>query len=501
MFFLSILLEKLKEVSISVLPITFIVILIHFLITPIETIILIRFLIGAVMIIIGLAIFLFGVDIAVTPIGTNMGNSITKSNKLWIVAILGLLLGFFISIAEPDLHILADQVADVSSNLVSKELIVIVVSVGIAIMIAIGLLRIILSFPLNKLLTVIYILILVFAIFSTPEFLAIAFDASGATTGAMTVPFILAISLGVASLKTKTGSQDEDSFGLVGIASSGAILAVLLMGIILNIEKISGDVPPLEDHKGIMQPFFTEVPIISKEILIALLPLIVTFVIFQIISFKLSKKKVIRIVKGLVYTFIGLVLFLTGVNGGFIKVGNIVGFDITSLNKQWLIILIGFILGMVTVIAEPAVYVLTKQVEEVTSGSIKRIIVVITLSLGIGIALALSMIRIIVPGVQLWHYLLPGYIISIILSYFVPKIFVGIAFDAGGVASGPMTATFILTFAQGVAKATEGADVLIDGFGMIAMVALMPLISLQLLGLIYKIKLSKGGINNHEKRI
>lgn len=450
------------------------------------------------MIIIGLAIFLFGVDIAITPIGVNMGNTLAKTNKIWIVAILGLLLGFFISIAEPDLHILASQVADVSGNIVSKILIVIVVSIGIAVMVAIGLLRIILNKPLNIFFTIIYIIIFGLAIFSLPEFLAIACDASGATTGAMTVPFILALSLGVAMLKNKTGSQEEDSFGLVGIASAGAILAVLVMSIILNIKNISGNIPPIENYKGILQPFLKEIPTISTEILIALLPLILTFIIFQNISFKFSKKSVIKIFKGIIYTFLGLVLFLTGVNGGFIKIGSLVGYEITSLYKPWLIILIGFILGMVTVIAEPAVYVLTKQIEDVTSGSIKRIIVLITLSLGIGLAIALSMIRIIVPEVELWHYLLPGYIIAIILTYIVPKIFVGIAFDAGGVASGPMTATFILTFAQGVAKATKGADIFVDGFGVIAMVALMPLITLQLLGLIYKIKLARGGKKAHE---
>lgn len=492
--YLLILTEKLKEVLFSVLPIIIIVLLIHFfIIPPLETHLLIRFIIGAIIIILGLAFFLFGVDIGVTPIGKNMGQTIAKSNKAWIVGAAGLLLGFFISVAEPDLHILAAQVANVTGGFIAKNLIVVVVSIGIAIMVAIGLLRIVFSFPLNKLLTIIYIVILGLAIFTTPEFLAISFDASGATTGAMTVPFILALSLGVAYLKNKK-SQDDDSFGLVGIASTGAIVAVLFMSVFTKTDKITGSVESVSDSsKAILQPFIEVIPTISKEILIALLPLIITFIIFQILSFKLSGKSVKKILKGLLYTFIGLVFFLTGVNAGFMEVGNIVGYEIAALNKPWLVIIIGFILGMVTVIAEPAVYVLTKQIENVTSGSIRRIIVIMTLSLGIGIAISLSMVRIIIPEVSLWHYLLPGYIIAIILSYIVPKIFVGIAFDAGGVASGPMTATFILTFAHGVAEKTEGANVLVDGFGMIAMVALMPLIALQLLGLIYKIKLSKGG--------
>ena len=488
-----ILLGKLKEVLYSVLPITFIVLIIHFFITQLEINLLIRFLIGAFCIIIGLAIFLFGVDIGITPIGKLMGNFIAKSNKLWVVAVAGLALGFFISVAEPDLHILAGEVSRVTANLIDKNLIVIVVSIGIAVLVAIGLIRVIKSIPINILFTIIYCFIFILAIFSSPEFISIAFDASGATTGALTVPFILALSLGISFLKAKKQSSEDESFGLVGLASSGAIIAVLIMSIISKPNKITGDVEPIRHYNSIIEPFIEQLPTVIFEVFLALIPLLIIFITFQFISFKLTKRNVVRILKGLLYTFIGLVLFLTGVNAGFMEVGSIVGYDITALDKQWLIIFIGFIFGMVTVLAEPAVYVLTNQIKDLTSGSIKPILIIIALSLGTGIAIALSMIRIIIPGVQLWHYLLPGYIIALILSYIVPKLFAGMAFDAGGVASGPMTATFILAFANGVAQATEGADVLVDGFGMIAMVALMPLITLQLLGLIYKIKLTKGG--------
>ncbi len=490
---LTILLEKFKEVLFSVLPITFIVLILHFTITPIDTYLLLRFLIGALLIIIGLAIFLFGVDLGITPIGTLMGKSLTKSNKIWIVAIGGLALGFFISIAEPDLHILSGQVAEVTSNLITKMSMVTVVSIGIGVLVAIGLLRVVFDKPLHILLTIVYGIIFIFAIVNSKEFLAISFDASGATTGAMTVPFLLALNLGVSALKQKQGSSEEDSFGLVAIASAGAILAVLIMGLITNTKGITGNLSPDTTHTTkIFLPFIEELPSVISDVTLALLPLILIFIIFQLVSFKLSNKMITRIFKGLAYTLVGLVLFLTGVDAGFMEVGRFVGNSVAN-NSKIIVIIIGLILGMVTILAEPAVYVLTTQIEEVTSGSIKRMIVLPTLSIGVGIAIGLSMVRIIIPGVELWHYLLPGYIIALILTYFVPRVFVGIAFDSGGVASGPMTATFILAFAQGVA----GEENLIEGFGMIAMVAMTPLIALQLLGLIYKIKLRKGGLKNN----
>lgn len=490
--------QKFKEVLFSVLPITIIVLILNFTITPLAINQLWGFLLGAIFIVIGLSIFLFGVEIGITPIGTLMGTAITKSNKVWVVALAGLVLGFFISIAEPDLHVLAGQVATVTSGVISKASIVVVVSVGIAVLLSIGLLRIIFNKPLHKLLTILYLIIFILAIFTSPEFLAISFDASGATTGALTVPFILALALGVSALKESGKQSEEDSFGLVAIASAGAIIAVMIMSILAQVKKITGSLASeLVDSSSIIAPFINEMPKVAGEILLALLPLVVLFFIFQVISFRLSNRNFIKILKGLIYTFVGLVLFLVGVNAGFMDVGSIVGHSVASLQKEWIIILVGFILGLVTILAEPAVYVLTHQIEDVTSGYIKRPVVMVALSLGVALAVALSMVRIVVPEIQLWHYLLPGYIIAVGLSYFVPKLFVGIAFDSGGVASGPMTATFILAFSQGAAEAIEGANVLAEGFGMIAMVALMPLITLQILGLLFKIKSTKGGLEGN----
>ncbi len=492
---MNLLTEKIKEVLMSVLPITIIVLILNFTLTPIEIPLLIRFLIGTVAIVIGLSIFLVGVDIGVTPIGNIMGTNIAKTNKLWIVIAAGLLLGFFISVAEPDLQILGGQVEFVTSGLVSKWLIVAIVSIGIAVMLSLGLGRIVYNFPLYKLLTIIYGVIMLLALFTSPEFLAISFDASGATTGAMTVPFILALATGVSRLKKDSKSSEKDSFGLVAIASTGAIIAVMLMSILSKTDQVTGNLEGSEViSTSIILPFIEKIPVIAFEIILALLPILIIFIIFQKIKFKLSKRSFRKILFGMLFTFIGLVIFLVGVNAGFMDVGTAVGKSIAALDNKMYVIIVGFVLGFVTILAEPAVYVLTHQIEDVTSGYVKRKVVMFTLAIGVGFAVALSMVRILVPEVKLWHYLLPGYLVSIAMSYFVPKLFVGMAFDSGGVASGPMTATFILAFAQGVAEAIEGADVLIDGFGMIAMVAMTPIIALQILGFIFKIKSRKGGM-------
>ena len=492
---MSILIEKFKEVIIAVLPITIIVLLLNFTIIPLETHLIFRFLVGAALIIIGLTIFLIGVDIGITPIGTLMGKSLVKSNKIWIIGIAGLILGFFISIAEPDLHILAGQVSDVTAGVVSKYVIIVIVSIGIAIMLALGLLRIVYSKSLRIILTALYLIIFSLAFFTSSEFLAISFDASGATTGAMTVPFILALSLGVSSLKKGGKASEEDSFGLVAIASAGAIISVMIMSIVSKTDEITASLEDAQiSSSAIFEPFIDKLPTIMFEVSIALLPILALFMIFNKISFKLKQKAYSKILKGLIYSYSGLVLFLTGVNAGFMKIGSVVGYNVALLDKDWLLMLIGFILGLVVILAEPAVYILTDQIETVTSGHIKKSIVMFALSIGVAFAVALSMLRIVVPEIQLWHYLLPGYLISIILTYVVPKLFIGIAFDSGGVASGPMNATFILAFAHGAADAIEDANVLIDGFGVIALVALTPIIALQVLGLVFRIKAKKGGI-------
>lgn len=492
--------NKLKEVFLAVLPITVIVTILNYTVAPLGTPLFIRFLLGAFFIVIGLSIFLFGVDVGITPVGNLMGTIITKSNKIWIIGISGLVLGFFVSVAEPDLQILASQVEFVTSGLIPRLSIVVVVSIGIAILLTAGLIRIVYNVPLYKVLTALYALILILSLFTTSEFLAISFDASGATTGALTVPFILALGFGVAVLKKDSKSSEKDSFGLVAIASTGAIISVMIMSIISKTDKITASLEVnLSETSSIIGPFIQSLPHVMYEVLIALLPLLVIFLLFQVISFKLDRRAFFKIFKGFIYTYVGLVYFMVGVNASFMDVGSKVGYYLAGMDNKIYLVIVGFLLGFVTILAEPAVYVLTNQIEDVTSGYVRRSIIMTALSIGVGFSVALSMIRILIPGIQLWHYLLPGYLISVIMAFFVPKLFVGIAFDSGGVASGPMTATFILAFAQGAAERIESANVLIDGFGIIAMVALTPLITLQIVGFIYKIKSKKGGLEKHAK--
>lgn len=491
---MNVIYSKFKEVLMSVLPIVTIVIILNLTLVPMEAGVMSRFLLGSVLIIIGLTIFLFGVDVGITPIGVNLGRTLAKSGKLWFLIITGLILGFFISIAEPDLHILADQVDMVTGGLLSKLLILIVVSIGVAVMITLGLVRIVQNFPLHTMLTIVYGVILGLAVLMSPEFLAISFDSSGATTGALTVPFILGLALGVSKMKSDSRASENDSFGLVGLASTGAILGIMVMSLIFRVGEISGEIDLGVVDTSILGVFIEKLPIISKEIAIALVPILIIYLFFQFRSFKMPMANVRKIIFGILFTFVGLVLFLLGVNGGFMGVGRVVGYELASLDQKGYIIGVAFILGMVTILAEPAAYVLTHQIEDVTSGYVRRNIVMATLSIGVALAVALSIIRILVPQVQLWHYLLPGYLISIILAHFAPDLFVGIAFDSGGVASGPMTATFILAFAQGAAQAIPHADVMVDGFGLIALVATTPIVALLILGIIFKSKSKKEAV-------
>ena len=484
--------EKLREVFFAVLPIVIIVLLLNFTLTPLAFPMLIRFILGGGFIIVGLALFLIGVDIGITPLGSLSGASIAKSNKFWIVIGAGLILGFFISIAEPGLIVLAGQVEFVTDAMISGTAILIFVSVGMALMLALGFMRIVFNFPLHLMLLIFYLITGGLAIFASAEFMAIAFDASGATTGVLAVPFILALATGVAKLKKNSQAAEEDSFGLVAITSVGAIIAVLLMQVFSNVTEFSGDITTSTTAStSILGPFVRIIPSMLTESAVSLLPLLVILFVLQKMSFKLKKVKFVRMVKGFGYTFVGLLLFLIGVNAGFMDVGTIVGESLASFDRSIYLIVVGFILGVVTILAEPAVYVLTHQIENITNGSVKRKSVLIALALGVGVAIALSMLRIVVPEIQLWHYLLPGYILSLGMTFFVPKLFVGMAFDAGGVATGPVTATFILAFTHGAANARYGASLLIDGFGMIALVALTPIITLQILGFMFAMKQKK----------
>lgn len=485
-------LEKFKEIFISVIPIILIVLLLHFTVVPLESVVLNKFLIGSFFILLGMPIFLIGVDISITPIGEKISGSLLNMGKLWWIIVGGVIIGFIVTVAEPDLHILAGQVRDITAGGIDSRLMLLLVSGGVGLLVAVALMRVLKIIPLNKLMTVIYLLIFVLALFSESEFLAIAFDASGSTTGSISVPFLLALSIGASNITRGRGNEETDSFGMLGIASTGAIIAVLLQGVFSQTSLTgSVDVEAVVGEKAFMG-VLSEIPNVAFESFLSLFPVLLLFVIVNYFRLKESKKTLRNIFIGAIYTYVGLVLFLTGVNGGFIEASRQVGFLIASLDMHWLLLLMGVVFGIVTIPAEPSVHILTDQIENETAGAIKAKVVLVALSIGVGLAVGFSILRILVPELQLWHILLPGMALVVILSYFISDIFVGIAYDSGGVAAGTMTATFLLPYAQGAAQYFPSANVVTDGFGVITIVALIPLLTVEILGLIYKISLKRA---------
>ncbi len=478
--------EKLLETLKAVIPILFIVLLLCFSIAPIPPSILLTFLIGAALLIIGMLFFNVGVDMSMTPIGERVGSIVTKSKNLFLIIIITFIMGFIITISEPDLQVLAQQVPSIP-NLT----LILAVAIGVAVFLVIAFLRMLLGIPLSRLLLVFYSTIFILAFMVPGDFLAISFDSGGVTTGPMTVPFIMSFGIGIASIRSDRHAED-DSFGLVSLCSIGPILAVLILGMIYNpesTEQVSETIPVIDNTVDMWKLFMVELPEYIKEMAISILPIVAFFGIFQLIARDITKRSLIKIIIGLIYTYIGLVLFLTGVNVGFMPAGNYLGQTIAGLSCSWIIVPIGMIIGYFIVLAEPAVFVLTKQVEEMTSGAISAKAMGLSLSIGVSLSVGLAMIRVL-TGISILWFLVPGYFVALSLTFLVPKLFTAIAFDSGGVASGPMTATFLLPFAMGACQAL-GGNIITDAFGIVAMVAMTPLITIQIMGLIFKFKENK----------
>lgn len=479
--------SKLQEVSQSILPIIFYVVFCSLVFVPVDPVNIWRFLLGSFFLFIGLAIFLWGVDQSMTPIGIHMARHLASSKTKFFSLAFAFLLGFLITVAEPDLLILGQQIEEASAGAINARFFVILVSAGVGFLIALGALKILIGQPWRKLFTLAYLVIFALAIFASNEFIAFAFDASGATTGAITTPFILAISLGLS--KMKGGNIENDSFGLVGSMSAGPIMATLLYSAFLGTSTKMQGAPLVIEEKGV-SAVFGALGHLFTESLLALLPITILFFFLNFVRFKLKKREMIGIIRGLIYSLVGLTFFLAGANEGFMDMGKILGTGMVAQGPIILVIL-SFILGFLVVSAEPAVLVLGKQVEEVTGGYLNAKILGRTLSIGVGIAVALSTLRIVIPWLEIWHILLPGFAIALLLSWYVDDLFVGIAFDAGGVASGPMAATFVLSFAQGIANDWPTADILSDGFGIVALIAMTPVIAILAVGALVKLQSQK----------
>ena len=481
--------EKLQESLAAVLPILAIVLILSFTIAPLPTSVLMAFLFGAVLLVVGMMFFSLGAELAMSPMGERVGACITKTRRVGIMLTLGFLLGFLITISEPDLQVLANQV-----QAVPNMVLIVTVAVGVGLFLCFAMLRMLLSVPLNTMLVGFYIVVFVLAMFVPKDFLAVAFDSGGVTTGPMTVPFIMAMGVGVSAIRSDKHSAN-DSFGLVALCSIGPILAVLILSLIFRPDGGSYTavvIPEIGDSAALWQLFFVAFPTYFKEIAVSLLPIAAFFAVFNLVSLHLERKQLIRIGVGLAYTYFGLVIFLTGVNVGFMPAGNYLGSVIAGLSCNWIIIPIGMLIGYFIVMAEPAVYVLMRQVEELTDGAIPGSAMKHSLSIGVAVSVGLAMIRVL-TGISIFYLLVPGYAVAIVLSFFVPKLFTAIAFDSGGVASGPMATTFLLPFAMGACSAV-GGNIVTDAFGVVAMVAMTPLITIQGLGLIYRLRTKHGAV-------
>lgn len=480
--------EFFKETLVSILPVVVIVLILSLLVVDVSHSMLFSFIIGALLVLIGLTIFLYGIETGMAPAGKIFGEYVSDSNSKWLVGLLSFIIGFSITVAEPDLIILGQQIETATAGILNSTAVILSVSLGVGLMIALGVERLMNGIPFNKYFLSIYAVIMVLAIISDNPVIAMAFDASGATTGALTPPFILVLSASIALKKAGT-TMDEDSFGLVGSMSTGPILAIFLLVLFTGSEMV----PTTEEYvytDNIVGQISQAVIPTLLESAIALLPIIILFLFLNIRTFKLEKKALRSIFKGFVYTILGLALFLIGVNEGFMDMGHFLGAELAEMGNSWLVVT-GLILGLVVVLAEPAVQVLGDQVNEISEGRIKKSVLLLFLSIGVGIAVSLSMLRIIIVGFEVWHILLPGFIIALLLSFYTPPIFTGIAFDAGGVASGPMAVTFILAFAQGAAAQNPQADAL-DGFGVIALIAMTPVVMVEILGTLYKLNEKKA---------
>lgn len=478
--------EKFLETIKAVFPILAIVLVLCFTITPIPPSILVTFLIGAVLLILGMLLFNVGVESSMTPIGERVGSIMTRSRNVFIMVLISLIMGAVITISEPDLQVLAQQVPSIPNMTL-----ILAVAIGVGAFLVIAILRMLIGIPLSYLLLAFYGIIFILTMFVPADFLAVAFDSGGVTTGPMTVPFIMSFGVGIASIRRDRHAED-DSFGLVALCSIGPILAVMILGMIFTPEAaqtVSETIPIIDNTVDIGKLFTSELPYYFKEMAVSIFPIIFFFGIFELIARDINKRTLIKIGVGLLETYLGLVLFLTGVNVGFMPAGNYLGQTIASLPFAWIIVPLGMLIGYFIVKAEPAVYVLTKQVEEITSGAISSTSMETALSLGVAVSVGLAMIRVL-TGISILYFIVPGYFIALLLTFFVPKLFTAIAFDSGGVASGPMTATFLLPFAMGACEAV-GGNIITDAFGIVSMVAMTPLITIQTMGLIYRMKESR----------
>lgn len=477
--------EKIKESTISLLPIIFIILIFSIIFDkPIIINLLPSFLIGSIFLILGVTLFDIGSSISMIDFGFKVGKHLTKRANLIFIFIVTFIIGFIVTVAEPDLSVLSKQVPNI------KPLIFIyIISIGVGFSLVLAVLRIILKWNYNLLAFAIVFLAFILTLFAPLEMIPLGFDTGGVTTGPVSVPFMVALCAGL-SYKRHDKKRKEDAFGMISFSSLGPIVIFLLLGLLFKgettYERIS--IVHYSSFKEIISTYINSIPFFIKEVTFTMSPIVLLFFIYNFLYLKLKRKEIIKIVIGMIYLFIGLTLFALGVNIGYLPMGYLFGTEFAT--NTFLIVFIGTFLGYFIIKSEPALKVLVNQIEEISSGYINKKILSIFISIGVGIAVGLSIFRI-VYQIPVLYFLLPLYLIAFILSFIVPQIFTRIAFDSGGVASGSLTAAFILPFAIGIAEALK-INVLNYSFGLIAMVATVPLISIQVIGLIYNYKMKRA---------
>ncbi len=470
--------EKISESLASVLPLTAIVLLLSITLLPLSAGALVLFLFGAVLLIVGMGFFTMGADMSMMPMGEGIGVEMSRVKNVAAPLAVCFVLGMLITVAEPDLQVLAEQVPAIPN-----KILIFSVAAGVGLFLMIAQMRIFFHIPLAKMLWVFYPIVFLLAYFAPDSFIPVSFDSGGVTTGPVTVPFIMALGIGLATLRSDKKSR-EDSFGLISLCSIGPILAVLLLGIFYEPDAAlysTVEVPAVETTQAAARLFLAALPVYFEEVAVALIPIAAAFALFQLFFRRYKRHQLFRVAIGFVFTYIGLAMFLCGVNVGFMPVGQIIGAGISESAYPWLLIPVGMAMGYFIVAAEPAVHVLTKQVEEISNGFVTARMMQTALSVGVCISVGIAMLRIL-TGISILWFLIPGYVFALLLAHYVSPIFTGIAFDSGGVASGPMTATFLLPFAMGACEAL-GGNVMTDAFGIVAMVAMTPLITIQMMGL------------------
>ncbi len=479
---MELLLSKLKEATFSIVPIIILVMILNFTIVPMPLWSGVAlFLSSAFLMILGISLFNLGVDISLIPIGEYVGSAIVKSRNLLLIIIMTFVLGIFVTVAEPDLIIMAGQI-----NGVPNSIIITTVSIGVGLAVAVAFLRILFQFPLSYILMGCYLVAYILSGFTSSDFLSIAWESGAVTTGPILVPFVMAFGLGLASVRGDK-TTEEDSFGLVALTLIWPIIAVLILGLFFAPSGGSAmSAPQLESFSDIVLLYSSNISEYFVQVAIALFPMIFVFVVFQVWRLRLRTKTLLKIGAGTIYTYIGLVLFLASANIGFMPAGYQLGGILIKNTTSLVLILVGLAIGFFVVAAEPAVFVLKRQVEEVTKGVISAKAMGIGLSVGVAVSVGLAMLRV-VTGLSILYFIIPGYTIAHILSFYIPPLFTSIAFDAGAVASGPLAATFMLSFAIGASEAV-GGNIYTDAFGIVALVAMMPVITLSLFGLVFAIK-------------